>query len=140
MHINDLIVRYGLIALAIGGLIECIRVFRITLLDKEALTAQRANGGKKIIVETRWTQSAFLLGVFAVLIGLGGRVALASREEMSEPLVTTMVVLVDVVALLLTLKEQRVLKGRERVDNYYDHQESLYTHRRKTDLPSEPKG
>lgn len=139
INTNDPFVRFPLCLLAAIGLALCTRVFRTVFLDRRALKAQGANGGRALVIETRWNQSAHLLAAFAVLLGMGVRVALASTRELADPLVRTLICLMDVVTFVLLHKERIVLKGREKQDSYYDEKidpPTLHTHSRYTDTVS----
>ena len=135
--IEHVIVHYGLLILSVGGVTEIARVLWITLRDLKALDVQGVNGPKRIVVVTRQYQSAFLLAVFAVLLGLGGRVALAKEYEIEGPLILTFIVAVDTIALLLGLKEWTIRRARHRLDAYADHELAtrvVHVHRRTTDI------
>jgi hypothetical protein len=141
MTISHLAIHYGLLLLAFSGVVECVRVLRIGLSDMRALSIQGANGPKRIWVVGRLNQSAFLLAVFAVLLTIGARVALASEAELGHALVLTLVVACDAIALVLMLKEVTIRRTRSRLDSYYDAsvQEQVqavhHAHRRSTDPP-----
>lgn len=136
INTNDPFLRYPLLLLAAAGLTLCLRVFHTVFMDRRALKAQGANGGRALVIETRWNQSAHLLAAFAVLLGMGVRVALSSRVELADPLVRTLICLMDVVTFVLLHKERIVLKGRARQDSYYDEKIDPirpHTHQRHTD-------
>src|SRR5688500_17435416 len=142
--IEHVVIHYGLLILSAGVVIELTRLLCVTLRDIKAPNADGVNGPKRLVVLTREYQSAFLLAVFAVLLGLGGRIALAREYELEGSLVLTLIVAVDTIALLLGLKEWTVRKSRARLEAYADldmaaQQTRLHVHRRITDVVSEQK-
>lgn len=145
MTISHFAVHYGLLLLSLGGVIECVRVLRIGLFDMRALELTGSNGPKRIWVHGRLSQSTFLLAVFAVLLALGARIALAPHVEVDVPLVLTLIVSCDAIALVLMLKEITIRRTRTRLDAYYDASKLeeatavLHGHRRRTDVQS-PEG
>lgn len=136
--IEHFVLHYGLLILSVGGVIEITRVLWTTLLDARALEAQGVNGPTRLAVTTRQHQSAFLLAVFAVLLGVGGRVALANEYELDASLSITLIISCDTIALLLGLKEWMIRKRRDRLDAYAERdlasKRSIFSHRRVTDV------
>lgn len=136
MTISHWFGHYGLLILALAGVVECVRVLRIALLDMRMLTTEGVNGPKKLSVVGRLTQSGFLLATFSVLLAVGGRIALSGEGELEGPLVLTLVTSCDVIALVLMVKEITIRRTRTKLDAYYDstqQQISRHGHRRRTD-------
>ena len=136
MTVSHLFIHYGLLFLALFGVVQCVRVLRIAMLDMKSLTASGTNGPKRLIVMGRLNQGAFLLAVFAVLTLIGARVALAHEFELASPLVITLIVSSDVIALILGMKEITIRRTRTKLDAYYDetHTAPTHAHRRSTDI------
>ena len=136
MNLSLLALHYTLGIVSVLGLIQCVRVLSITRRDMSALLAAGVNGPKRLIVEGRRTQSAYLLGAFAVLLLGGARVAFAEDYELDQPLVLTMIISFNILALLLGLKEMTIRRNRLQVDAYYDQENQAtvtHGHRRSTD-------
>jgi hypothetical protein len=130
-------IHYGLLILAVFGVVETLRLLSTAWQDMKALSSAGVNGPRREVVLMRIYQSAFLLAVFGLFLSGGARVAMAKEYELLEPLTVTLILMADVSALLLLAKQFTMRRSRRRLDAYHDEMFPTklgpFAHRRSTD-------
>lgn len=137
-HISHFGLHYGLLLLGTGGVVEILRVLGIARRDMQALLKEGLNGPRREAVLSRIYSCCFLLAVFAVLLNTGRRIAVAHEAELDAPLVLSLIIAFESVAMLLLVKEYMVRRSRLKLDSYFDEmfpKPKVHLHRRHNDPP-----